>query len=423
MPRSGDGVWTDIPNITAVPGQVIESADWNNYRADLRDNEFNAARPITAGGTGATNAADALANLGGVGVDNFLNAYPIGSFFGSVNDLDATWLRRNGGLYDIADYPVLGAILPALPDGIILTQATTSTTNLILHLAYGGGVYVAVGASATLLRSTDRLNWTPRDPDTTGTIGGVTYGASIFVAIASNGSVTKSPNAEVWSSSSVSGITAGQGITHDGTNFIVIGNNSGNPRASYSVDANSWTTVTPSGVIPAVDIAANSSVVVIVGSGGYIASSSDHGATWTTRTSGTANSLNGVCWDATTSLFIAVGASGTIRTSPDGINWTGRTSGASATLNSVSGSPQGIVVVGDSGTVVLSLNGTTYTLATSGSGVSFTYALADQNVASHYVISGGGGYIADGVRTLPTQFRVPNDDPDYGWIKALEELP
>lgn len=70
MPRDVDGVWTDIPNITAVPGEVIESADWNNYRADLRDNEFNAVRPVTAGGTGASSILGAKTALGIANVDN-----------------------------------------------------------------------------------------------------------------------------------------------------------------------------------------------------------------------------------------------------------------------------------------------------------------------------------------------------------------
>jgi hypothetical protein len=64
MPRDSNGVWTDIPNIEAVPGQTIESADWNGYRADLRDNEFNVPRPIEQGGTGASTAEQARINLG-----------------------------------------------------------------------------------------------------------------------------------------------------------------------------------------------------------------------------------------------------------------------------------------------------------------------------------------------------------------------
>jgi hypothetical protein len=31
----------------------------------------------------------------------------------------------------------------------------------------------------------------------------------------------------------------------------------------------------------------------------------------------------------------------------------------------------------------------------------------------------GGQKILDGIRTLPTQFRVPDDNPTNGWIKAV----
>ncbi len=63
MPRNGSGVYSKPAGTTAVPNTTIESAKYNDTIDDLVA-DANAARPITAGGTGATNAASARANLG-----------------------------------------------------------------------------------------------------------------------------------------------------------------------------------------------------------------------------------------------------------------------------------------------------------------------------------------------------------------------
>jgi len=63
MPRSGGGVYSAPVGTTAVTLTPIESAPYNTLIADLVA-DANAARPISAGGTGAANAADARTNLG-----------------------------------------------------------------------------------------------------------------------------------------------------------------------------------------------------------------------------------------------------------------------------------------------------------------------------------------------------------------------
>ena len=65
MPRDGGGVMAWPAGTTAVTATTIESGKYNTFLADLLA-DLNAARPITAGGTGATSAAAALAALGGL---------------------------------------------------------------------------------------------------------------------------------------------------------------------------------------------------------------------------------------------------------------------------------------------------------------------------------------------------------------------
>ncbi|MDF9301603.1 hypothetical protein P5P81_03265 [Tritonibacter mobilis] len=64
MPRAGDGTYTLPSGYLATDDQTATAEQHNEPLEDLQA-DANSARPITAGGTGATNAATALANLGG----------------------------------------------------------------------------------------------------------------------------------------------------------------------------------------------------------------------------------------------------------------------------------------------------------------------------------------------------------------------
>lgn len=66
MPRnSGTGVYSPPPNITAVPGATVESADWNVLVQDLTA-AFNTPWPVGLGGTGVSSLAGFLSTIGGL---------------------------------------------------------------------------------------------------------------------------------------------------------------------------------------------------------------------------------------------------------------------------------------------------------------------------------------------------------------------
>jgi hypothetical protein len=75
MSRDGFGIYSKPAGTTAVSGTTIDSAKYNATIDDLVS-DANAARPITAGGTGATDAATARTNIGAVDatIINALNA-------------------------------------------------------------------------------------------------------------------------------------------------------------------------------------------------------------------------------------------------------------------------------------------------------------------------------------------------------------
>ena len=58
MPRNGSNIWSPPAGTTATPNTPIESAKYNAFVADLT-NDLNLARPIVAGGTGATTKSGA----------------------------------------------------------------------------------------------------------------------------------------------------------------------------------------------------------------------------------------------------------------------------------------------------------------------------------------------------------------------------
>lgn len=62
MPRNGSGVYSKPPNTTAVPNSTIESSKYNSVIDDLVT-DANAARPVVAGGTGASTVSGAQTAL------------------------------------------------------------------------------------------------------------------------------------------------------------------------------------------------------------------------------------------------------------------------------------------------------------------------------------------------------------------------
>ncbi len=126
----------------------------------------------------------------------------------------------------------------------------------------------------------------------------------------------------------------------------------------------SWTFRSTGGLYDLRDIATNGTVLVAVGDSGRIITSSDGGAVWTLRTSGTSSDLSGVAFSPTQG-FVAVSSSGsgsTVLLSSDGISWSSpTTSGITVGLNDVSANSNIIVGVGCGGNIFTSTSGVVWT--------------------------------------------------------------
>ncbi|MER3480299.1 MAG: hypothetical protein C4327_07400 [Meiothermus sp.] len=75
--------------------------------------------------------------------------------------------------------------------GATWTAQTSGTTNDLIGVTYGNGIFVAVGLNGTLLTSPDGVEWTGRYSDSD--LKGITYGNGTFVAVGQNGTILTSP--------------------------------------------------------------------------------------------------------------------------------------------------------------------------------------------------------------------------------------
>jgi hypothetical protein len=136
---------------------------------------------------------------------------------------------------------------------------------------------------------------------------------------------------------------------------LVWGNNlavvcgAGDGDIATSTDLVTWTYYTY-GVDTGYSIAYGNSLYVMpsAGTNGRISySSTALSGSWTAINSGTGSQMRGICW--TGSLWVCVGMSGAIATSPDAITWTVRTSGVTNDLNCVAAQSSSVVYAAGAG--------------------------------------------------------------------------
>jgi photosystem II stability/assembly factor-like uncharacterized protein len=350
----------------------------------------------------------------------------IGDFLDTVRNPGSTFLRRNGGLYDIDEYPTLAALLPPLEAGILWTVITAPfgsaqsqgiavdegnerimtvagssiyytddgenwttvaiplTATGYQSIAYGGGRWVVFGGGATTVSADGGDTWSsPAAAFGPSISGRLVYAAGLFALghftpFSSDGELSTSPDGVVWTTRLGPGpsMSTYDCLLGDSVGFVA--------RRSdgffyTSADGITWDQVTPSeNTQQMYGAAKNGSSVVLVGASGRIFTTDPDYEIVTQRTSGTTNTLFSVIYRAP--YFIAIGGGGVCRFSDDnGATWEAATTGTSADL----------------------------------------YNLVINPIEENELIAVGNGVMLTGAALLSTQFQVPDDDPEYGWIKAL----
>jgi len=192
-------------------------------------------------------------------------------------------------------------------------------------------------------------------------------GGGNYYNITAAGTYTVSLAAGLYSVASTGEVTVG-GVSVDG-NLGLVNYASDITSIVPPEDGATWTTRTSGfGTTNIYGVTYGDGLYVAVGLSGKLTTSPD-GTTWTTRTSGfgTTNILGVTYGDG---LYVAGGDDGTLTTSTDGTTWTTRTSGFGTTAD-IWGVTYGdglYVAGGDSGKLTTSTDGTTWTTRTSGFG-------------------------------------------------------
>lgn len=162
MPRNGSGVYSVPAGTTATPNTPIESAKYNAFVADLT-NDLNLARPIVAGGTGATTKSGAQQALDlepGVDIQAY-NAtlaalaaltlaadkliYATGANTLAAADLTSFARTLLAGVDAAAMRTTLGLGDMSTKDDVAISDINTTGTPSGNTILYGDGVWRQVG--------------------------------------------------------------------------------------------------------------------------------------------------------------------------------------------------------------------------------------------------------------------------------------
>lgn len=290
------------------------------------------------------------------------------------------------------------ALIVAVGDGHVITTSPTGsawtprpvTTSLPLNaVATDGSDWVAVGSYGTILTSPDGITWTQRASGTTNTLRGVATDGTNWVAVGDAGTILQSSNPTTsWTTQSLATVTNPlNSVATTGSVWVIVGDRtSGNAPILVSTGPPGWTwTSQSSGTTNHLKaVARDATSFVAVGTAGTIvvspATGPSAGISWTpqcpnppgTATGCQSADLKAIARDAT--QWVAVGAAGTVLTSPDALAWAGRCTAPPASgsgcvntaLNAVAAGGGLWLAVGDAGTILASNDAVTWSPRTSG---------------------------------------------------------
>lgn len=217
-------------------------------------------------------------------------------------------------------------------DGITWPLVETFAGEIFYNLTFGGGLFVGVGAGGFIATSPDGLTWTERTSGVVADLFDVTYNGSQFVAISANtATVIYSDDAVTWQSTSIASsdfdlysVASGGGL------FVVVTQDTG--QVWVSSDGATWTRQTPDlcpNVVMVdyyVDCQFNVSLPYLpetTGATSYTVSDENAG-----------NLLYNMAFNG--DRIIVIGANGALRVSDNGLCWSSRTSGTSESLFGIS---------------------------------------------------------------------------------------
>jgi hypothetical protein len=143
-----------------------------------------------------------------------------------------------------------GILYSSTNSGVTWTSRTSQFgTSQITNVAYGNGVFVAVGSAGKISTSTDGITWTARTANmATNEIAAVAYANGLFVAVgdganAGTGGITTSSDGTTWTKRNTPGTTNSARLfsVNYGNGYWVAVGQANNTTGYYSTDGATWT--------------------------------------------------------------------------------------------------------------------------------------------------------------------------------------
>lgn len=294
-----------------------------------------------------------------------------------------------------------GTIRTSYNSGTSWTSATDYRNMQLNGSAYGNGYFVAVGNASVgsaiptaaqtgvAVASYGGTDFTVGE--TVNLIGGgrfihdVAYGDGLFVAVGADALIQTSSNGKKWSYVQVEFGKTLRGIAYGNGKFVAVGDNG---LILYSKYGKYWSKSTSAAIYSYNNVTFANGMFVLVGPAGVLATSTD-GNFWMYRYTGTKNNLKGVAYG--NGKWIAVGTNRTMVTSSNGLQWT--TVSSSTGVDFVGYTD---VVYGSNKFVITGLGGKIYRYVPNALwDTPPTYAYDNLNTITYangrYIVGGNGG--------------------------------
>lgn len=280
--------------------------------------ELTSAVPISKGGTGATTAAAAMTNLGGMLTD--MSNAALGLVWEEGELPAGTWYSVCYGNGKFVAVATDGKVAYSTT-GIDWTTATVPNVTNWHSVCFGNGKFVAVGESTEYaICSTDGINWsTAALPNTTNWYS-VCYGNGKFVAVAYSGSkAAYSTDGNNWTAATLPSSAYWWAVCYGGGKFVAVAKS--NMYAAYSTDGITWTEATMPTLAGWKSVCYGNGRFVAVADLSKIVAYSTDGITWTKATTPTSENRCSVCYGEGKFVVPSYDSSNIAYYSTDGINW------------------------------------------------------------------------------------------------------
>lgn len=229
--------------------------------------------PVTNGGTGATDVAEARTNLGledSITLKNVEITLPYGNNWSDV-------VYGNGKFVAVAEN---SSVAVYSTNGATWTETTMPISAQWKSIVYGNGKFVAVAYGTDVAAySTDGITWTDTTMPSNTNWQTVAFGNGTFIAAAfSSYRAAYSTDGITWTETTLPSSVAWYCASFGNNTFVVVANN--NNKVAYSTDGITWESADMPSSANWVDVTfGNGKFVAIASSNTMVAYSAD-GITW-----------------------------------------------------------------------------------------------------------------------------------------------